>query len=125
MKFLKYLAPAVLVACSLSSAYADNDPPGYADRGSMCMSFGHMFNAVAVQRDAGNSPQYAFQWIMKRQQPRSGGNFSIERSQVKTAINLVYFDPAFVQLTAGPMLSGSIFNICMSDWNAARFQPLK
>ena len=125
MKFLKYLALAVLVACSLSSAYADNDPPGYADKGSLCMSYGKLFTNAAVLRDAGNPPQYAFQWIMKRQQPRAGGNFSIDQSQVKTAINLVYFDPALAPLSGGPTMSGTIFNWCMRDFQVERFQPLQ
>jgi hypothetical protein len=134
MKCLVKFAVLTFAACLATVATAaDSNPPGYYDKASMCTSFANIFQTIAAERDIGESPQKTYKIIMEVGTPRSGGRFGISEQQVKTAVNLIYFDPSFAHERIGsqadPMtnnLSSAIFEACANDWKSKpAFQPLR
>jgi hypothetical protein len=86
----------------------------------ICRLKGQIFETSANMRNQGVSPEtvqdmqagYLKSWT-----------HGITKEFIKNTINLVYFDPAFIN-AGGPRLANQIRNICMTG-SQSQFQPLK
>lgn len=115
MKILLALALA-----SIATAAAADKPYSKADK---CMAYADAFEQSSYVRDRGQSPEHAFKYL-KSIYPAEK-NPPISEQQIKTAINLVYFDAAFAE-TRGRVIHAQILDLCANDWKGPKqFQPLK
>src|SRR5271170_8081665 len=80
---------------------------------SECLDEGIAFQAVAAYRDAGLPPEYAFNAQLAQS--------SLSRSFSKNIVNLVYFDPRFIN-AGGEALMTQVMESCL--YPNGRYRPL-
>jgi hypothetical protein len=114
----------LLAVCGFTLAQGDDPKLGYHDKINLCMAQADMFQQIAYQRGDGQSPQTAYVNVPYLLKLRTSGKFSITQKQIKTAINLVYFDRDFSQIPPD-LLQAQVYPLCMNDWKTVQFQPLK
>ncbi len=91
-----------------------------SDKQTRCMRLGAIFQAIASGRESHIPPKTEFSIIKKGMNPQG---VHITDAQIKNAINLVYFDPAFAY-AGGVALAKQVVDSCMNDFKP-EFEPLK
>lgn len=84
----------------------DKQHPKPVPREKKCTSEGGVFYQAAVYRDSNMSPQQSLHLMERANYP------GIDESFLKQAINLVYFDPAYVN-ARGPWFMQQMYRECM------------
>lgn len=105
MKKFFALALSLVVASAGAQTYSKN---------SICMAYADLFSQAASYRDIGHPPTAALE--NSRYLFLNVPNPPISEQQIKNAINLVYFDPAFSTARGRP-LRMVIWETCQNDWN--------
>jgi hypothetical protein len=110
----------IFAALVVQSAYSISP----AEKQISCSAIGTTYLMAAGDRDAGRSPEQAYQiiaggFLHAGATPVAG----INKESIKKAINAVYFDPAFTN-AGGQRLADQVMNDCMRD-GKPQFQPLK
>lgn len=132
----KLLIIVSMLACfpaTAAPALQDNPPPDWNGTPESYQRFraelscrvkGEVFKNAAELRDQGGSPEWAYPivaggWLNKQVAPIPG----IDKEFVKQAINMVYFDPAFIN-AGGQRLASQVEGYCLRD-GKPQFKPLK
>ena len=98
-----------LILCALFASLS-----AHADENSRCLSVGQAFQVIAQYRDTGMPPKMSLGVLANKS--------SIPVDTWKKWINLVYFDPRFVNAGGEPLFH-QIYEACM--YPNGREQPLK